>query len=74
MSREVLDTVGMQCPQPVLKLAVRAAEMHAGDTLEIVGDCPTFERDIREWCRRLGKAMLSITEESGNAKRITIAF
>ena len=31
MAVEVLDTLGMKCPQPVLKIAVKAADMQPGD-------------------------------------------
>jgi len=39
---EILNTGGLN-PQPVLKIAVKAADMNHGDILEGVGDCPTFE-------------------------------
>ncbi len=74
MAVEVLDTLGLKCPQPVLKLAVRAPEMEPGDILEILGDCPTFEKDVRTWCERLGKVLLSIKNDGGDAKRIQIQF
>jgi len=74
MAKETLDTLGMKCPQPVLKLAVKAPEMKRGDILEILGDCPTFERDVRTWCERLGKILLSVREEGESRKRIQIQF
>jgi tRNA 2-thiouridine synthesizing protein A len=74
MAVQVLDTLGLQCPQPVLKIAVQAPNMLAGDILEILGDCPTFEKDVRTWCERLGKVFLSIRDDGGNAKRIQIQF
>ena len=74
MAIEILDTLGLKCPQPVLKIAVRAADMKPGDILEILGDCPTFERDIRVWCERLGKVLLSVQDEGENKKRIQIQF
>ena len=74
MPTEVLDTLGLKCPQPVLKIAVKAPDMKAGDVLEILGDCPTFEKDIRTWCDRLGKVFLSIKDEGGDKKRIQIQF
>jgi tRNA 2-thiouridine synthesizing protein A len=74
MAVELLDTVGLKCPQPVLKIAVKAADMNNGDVLEVVGDCPTFERDIRVWCERLNKILLSIKDEGGYKKRIQIQF
>lgn len=74
MAVEVLETVGMKCPQPVLKLAVKAIHMNSGDILEVVGDCPTFERDLRTWCERLGKTLLSVVNESEGRKRVRILF
>ncbi len=74
MAVVVLDTLGVKCPQPVLKIAVKAPSMKPGDILEVLGDCPTFERDIRAWCQRLRKVMLSVKEEGETAKRIQIQF
>jgi len=74
MAVVVLDALGVKCPQPVLKIAVKAPSMAAGDILEVLGDCPTFERDIRAWCQRLGKVMLSVKAEGDDAKRIQIQF
>jgi tRNA 2-thiouridine synthesizing protein A len=70
----VLETVGLKCPQPVMKIAVLSPDMQAGDILEVIGDCPTFERDVRVWCERLGKTLLSVREEGGYRKRIQIQF
>ena len=74
MAKEILDMVGMKCPQPVLKIAVRAPDMKPGDILEVIGDCPTFERDVRVWCQRLKKTFLSIQDEGDDKKRIQIMF
>ena len=74
MSIEILDMLGMKCPQPVLKIAVKAPDMNPGDILEVLGDCPTFERDVRAWCQRLNKTFLSISDEGNNKLRIQIQF
>ncbi len=73
MAVEILDTLGLKCPQPVLKIAVKAVDMKTGDILEILGDCPTFERDVRVWCERLGKVLLSVKKD-GVKKTIQIRF
>ena len=70
----VLDTVGLKCPQPVMKIAVLSPDMPSGDILEVVGDCPTFERDVRVWCERLNKTLMSVREEGGYKRRIQIQF
>ncbi len=74
MAIEVLDMLGMKCPQPVLKIAVKAPDMNHGDILEVLGDCPTFEKDVRVWCERLGKIFLSVQHEGHEKKRIQIQF
>ncbi len=74
MAIEILDMLGIKCPQPVLKIAVKAPDMNPGDILEVLGDCPTFERDVRVWCERLGKTFLSIRDEGSGKKRIQIRF
>jgi tRNA 2-thiouridine synthesizing protein A len=62
MAVTVLDMLGMKCPQPVLKMAVKAPDMRPGDILEVLGDCPTFEKDMRTWCERLRKVLLSVKD------------
>jgi tRNA 2-thiouridine synthesizing protein A len=74
MNIHVLDTLSLKCPQPILKLAVMAPDMHHGDIIEIFGDCPTFERDVRTWCQRLNKVFLAVKDEGENRKRIQIQF
>ena len=72
MAVEMLDALGPKCRQPVLKIAVKTPDMKPGDILEILGDCPTFERDVRTWCQRLGKVLLSVKDEGNEKKRIQI--
>jgi len=55
-----IDASGLRCPQPVLKLAVETAETPAGTVVEITGDCPTFEKDVRTFCERRRKTVLSV--------------
>lgn len=74
MAVEILDTTGMKCPQPVLKIAVKAPDMRPGDILEVWGDCPTFEKDVRTWCQRLKKILLAVEEGAGNLKKIQVQF
>jgi tRNA 2-thiouridine synthesizing protein A len=74
MGVEVLDTLGLKCPQPIIKIALKSPDMKPGDILEVLGDCPTFEKDVRTYCQRLGKVFLSVKDEGQNKKRIQIQF
>ncbi len=69
MAVQVLDTLGLKCPQPILKIAVKAPDMEPGDILEVLGDCPTLEKDVRAWCKRLDKVLLLVVQgEQGKTK------
>jgi tRNA 2-thiouridine synthesizing protein A len=74
MAVKVVDALGLKCPQPVLKIAVEYPDMQVGDVMEVLGDCPTFEKDVRIWCERLGKVLLSVQDGDGVTKRIQIQF
>jgi tRNA 2-thiouridine synthesizing protein A len=74
MVAEILDTVGLKCPQPVLKIASKSPHIKQGDILEVIGDCPTFEKDIRVWCQRLKKTLLFIRDEGNGKIRCQIQF
>ena len=71
---KVVDTRGRTCPEPILAVAVKIPDMEPGDILEVLGDCPTFEKDLRIWCDRVGKVLLSVHHEGENRKRIFIQF
>ncbi|HOX45450.1 MAG TPA: sulfurtransferase TusA family protein [Myxococcota bacterium] len=73
MAEIKMDTKGMRCPQPVLKVAARAPELKAGDLLEVIGDCHTFEDDIRKWCQRMGKTLLAVNRD-GAVVTVRIQF
>jgi tRNA 2-thiouridine synthesizing protein A len=70
----VLDCLGLKCPQPVLKVAAKAPSMARGDILEVLGDCSTFEADMRQWAQRTGKTLLSVRDEGGGRMRAQIQF
>jgi len=74
MGTEVLNTLGKKCPQPILKVAMKVPAMKPGDILEVLGDCPTFERDMRTWCERLGRVLLFVKDEGNDQKRVQIQF
>lgn len=74
MAVVILDTTSLKCPQPVLKIAAKSADMQSGDILEVIGDCPTFERDVRTWCKRLKKTLLFMKDEGNSKMKCHIQF
>ena len=73
MATQLLDARGLKCPQPTLKITVMATKLKPGDQLEVVADCPTFEKDLRDWCARSKKTLLWLKVE-GDAKRCLVQF
>jgi len=74
MATHNLDTLGLKCPQPILKVAVKAKELHPGDILEIVADCHSFPGDIKAWCVRTNKTLLVCADEGGGKFKAQIQF
>lgn len=64
-----VDARGLRCPHPVLALANATARVGPGTLVAITGDCPTFEKDIRDFCKKRGKTVLSVV---GRAPLFTI--
>ena len=58
MATEKLDTLGLKCPQPILKIVAKIPTMNPGDILEIEADCPSFPTDIKAWSAKTGKTLL----------------
>ncbi|OQW98734.1 MAG: SirA-like protein [Desulfobacteraceae bacterium A6] len=73
MAIQNLDARGLKCPQPTLKVTALAVRMKQGDVLEVMADCSTFEKDVRDWCTRSKKILLWIKDEGG-VKKCQIQF
>ena len=54
-----LDARGLRCPEPVMLLHKAMAELEDGDTLRVLATDPTTLRDIPQFCRFLGHALVS---------------
>ena len=74
MSVVKLDCLGLKCPQPVLKIAVKASEMKPGDIMEITADCHLFPKDVQTWCERVKKTLLFCKDEGGGKFTAQVQF
>ena len=74
MATVEFDARGLKCPMPVLKMngLVLARKVQPGDTLAITADCPTFEKDMKEWCAKAKKVLIVIRDIGNNTKRAEI--
>ena len=57
MATHKLDTLGLKCPQPILKVAAKAKEIQPGDMLEVLADCHSFPNDIKAWCSKTNRTL-----------------
>ena len=64
MTTYKLDTLGLKCPQPILKVAAKSKELQPGDMLEVLADCHSFPNDIKAWCQKTGKTLLMCTTDA----------
>ena len=69
-----IDARGERSPVPVLKMtrAVMKKEVDAGDTMVVIADCPTFERDVKDWCKSMRKHLVQLSDEGDNVKRCEV--
>ncbi len=74
MATHELDTLGLKCPQPILKVAAMAKEIESGDMLEILADCESFPKDIEAWCQKTGNTLLVCADEGGGKFKAQIQF
>jgi TusA-related sulfurtransferase len=69
-----LHLYGLECPQPILKVAAKAREIPIGEILEVLADCPSFPEDIEAWCQKTGRTLLSCRDEGDGKFRACIQF
>lgn len=68
---EILDALGLECPQPVLQARRVLDRMRDGRVLEVRADDPLAELDLRVFCERCGHEFLGGTE-AGRHRRFRI--
>jgi tRNA 2-thiouridine synthesizing protein A len=53
-----LDAVGLVCPEPLMLVRNRVRSMRAGQVLHVIATDPSTRRDLNNFCRFMGHAML----------------
>lgn len=57
-----LDTLGLYCPEPIMMLHSKVAEMAVGEQVQVIASDPATQRDIPKFCQFLGHELLSQEE------------
>ncbi len=60
-----VDSCGLQCPGPILKVYDGMKNLMPGQILEITANDPAFAGDVSAWCRRTGNDLLENITERG---------
>jgi TusA-related sulfurtransferase len=60
---EILDTVGLYCPIPIIRTAERMKRLAGGAVLEVISDDRVILIDMPAWCRSTGNAFLGSRQE-----------
>jgi TusA-related sulfurtransferase len=61
----VVDTCGLFCPLPVIKMSDALKVLDPGGVVEVVSDDPAIESDLPAWCESHGHTIESATEAAG---------
>lgn len=69
---ELLDCVGLFCPQPLFQTKQAIESIEPGQVLEILADDPAAEEDLRRFCKRTGHELISVQNLPDGVKRIRI--
>lgn len=60
---QILDTLGLRCPEPVMLLRKTVRKMKQGDLLLVIADDPATTRDIPSFCRFMDHTLVQIEAE-----------
>lgn len=59
-----IDLSGMPCPAPLLGAKKILDDLHAGQTMCLLSDCPGTNDDLCAWCKCTGNELVSSTNRS----------
>ena len=68
---EVLDTVGLYCPIPIIRTAERMKRLDGGAVLEVISDDRVILIDMPAWCRSTGNSFLG-SRRDGDELRLLV--
>jgi tRNA 2-thiouridine synthesizing protein A len=67
-----IDTRGLSCPLPVLKVRKAMRSIEPGRAVQILATDPLAEQDLRAYCEASGCAFLSVNKRDSDVLCIVI--
>jgi TusA-related sulfurtransferase len=55
----LVDTLGMFCPAPIIKLSEAIRNVDPGRVVELVSDDPAIQYDLPAWCKSAGHEVVA---------------
>jgi tRNA 2-thiouridine synthesizing protein A len=65
MTTTVLDTKGLNCPLPILRVKKAIKDVPVGGTLQVLATDPGAVKDFEAFCRATGQQLVEWKEENG---------
>lgn len=65
MTTTLLDTKGLSCPLPILRVKKAIKDVPSGGVLQVLATDPGAVNDFQAFCRATGNQLVDWKEESG---------
>ena len=69
MATHTLDTLGLKCPQPILKVAAMAKEIQPGDMLEVLPIVTLFQMTSKHGVQEQIRHFLSVLMKAAGSSK-----
>ena len=70
--QECVDTLGLVCPLPLMRLQQRMQQLPSGTEICLLADDPATLDDIPDWCLQTGHSLLSIDDADPESIKIRV--
>jgi tRNA 2-thiouridine synthesizing protein A len=60
---QIVDCQGVQCPMPVIKIALAIQTIEPGQVIELLATDAGVDPDMHAWTKRTGNELLGIEKE-----------
>lgn len=67
-----VDTKGLSCPMPMMKMAKAMKGLKSGEVLEMFGTDPGTKSDLPKWCVKSGNTLVEQTDVEDGVFRFVI--
>ncbi len=63
MAEIELDTSGLACPMPIVKMSRKRRELKPGDVMKVISTADGFRNSVKVWCEREKAELVDFKEE-----------